>query len=277
MDRRLLGILSVAVLLALAGCAGNASPSAENQTASSALELDSVEYPNGFGQRGVTDSAAALVSHNESLADTGIIVHFSYQGAEQDAPTNITYQSSVRTGSVLMNCSSNCLRNASQSSYRQYIGESRSYLELQMDGRVVDQRNTDSTSTHSTLHRRTGTVGLARGLPTQNASTVDVFTRNNTTKYRYVYNNSSLVVRESGLIESFEDDGDIVSVRVYIRPAHGLELAPPRWAQQIERDRYDGGYGGYDDDTASSGCGSNDGDQSYDEDNDRDNDGLCDE
>jgi hypothetical protein len=84
----------------------------------------------------------------------------------------------------------------------------------------------------------------------------------------------SMTVREDGLIAEINVRGttemDDQFHRTYtITVVNSNLVSPPNWLSKAAGDdpvSWDGG-----------GCGTNDGDPSYDEDNDRDNDGLCDE
>lgn len=278
MRRRHLAVLLLAVLVGLAGCGGGgASRPGANETATTTVDVNEVEYPDGYGRNGITNRAVALRTHNESLQDTGLRVQYAYSDGTNR--TNITYTSSVRNRSVLVTCTAACVDGAETSTIKLYIADGRLYQLVRADGRTLRRTNVESDRRHETLHNVTATAGLRRFLPETTATDVTVVERNGTRHLRYTYNNSTLVVQENGMIETLEREGDAFHVRVYVRPSPGLTTQTPAWADRIPRQEndFDGGGSYSSGDTASDGCGTNDGDQSYDEDNDRDNDGLCDE
>jgi len=267
MKHRSLIVSLLVLLLVLAGCSGvtESTPSLEDRP-----------FPTGYDENGVTNATVALATHNSSLAGTGVRVQHAVE--RNGNWTNTTYESSVRSDTVLLTCEAGCGPANTDSSLDIYIQTGRVYQQHTVDGRLVDTTTRRTSLDHGALHNATVAGGFGQYIPTRSASTVDVVTRDNRTHYRYQYSNTTVLVQENGVIETLEVDRPDEHVRIYVRPSPGLTLDKPDWATKLDDDRYDGGYGGYgDDDTASSGCGTNDGDQSYDEDNDRDNDGLCDE
>lgn len=71
--RRTVAVLAVVALVALAGCSalpvGGDDASNDAESNDEAPTLESVAYPDGYDQSGVTDTQAALDSHNASTAD----------------------------------------------------------------------------------------------------------------------------------------------------------------------------------------------------------------
>ena len=74
--RRHIAVVAVVALVALAGCSGalvgddgSDDSSGEPAQNDQAPTLESVAYPDGYDEAGVTDTQAALDSHNESVAD----------------------------------------------------------------------------------------------------------------------------------------------------------------------------------------------------------------
>ena len=72
--RRHLAIVAVVVLVALAGCSGampgdDSSPNDEPNDADQAPTLETVAYPDGYAQTGLTNASQALATHDAAIAD----------------------------------------------------------------------------------------------------------------------------------------------------------------------------------------------------------------
>ena len=78
-------VLATALLLLIAGCSGAPLDGGEGLNAG-APSLAEFEYPDGYGEDGVSNATLALETHSEGLAATGGVVNATrtYDGGEAD-------------------------------------------------------------------------------------------------------------------------------------------------------------------------------------------------